>query len=585
MKKSICVLIFIAIFLTKLIGQEFKAHQLSNSNIFSVNFDNKKLDVGLMLRSTQVVIDFYSISDLVKKYLETNNIPGTSIALVDKDGIIWSEAFGVQDTVTKTPINKETLFCIGSVTKTVTATIILKAVEMGILDLDTPIKEYIPEIKFRSRYEDFPETRITLRHLLSNHSGLTHEAPLGNNWDNIDCSFEDHIQSLNNTWLKHPVGQRNDYSSSGFDLAAYILQRKMKMSYAECAYKILFKEIGMNRTTVDRNKIIYEQNKAFGHSSRKNAPAVVSPQLGGGAVFSTAEDMAKFIQLHLNNGKVNGIQFIDSLFLNDMHNVQWKKEGQLNGYGLGLFKDYTFNNSFIDSYNFNHEGDAIGFSSIIKWFPELNIGIVILFNSRTTLKLADDIFNYLFTEMKITFNKNQIIDSIVKQSKQVAPNNEYVGSYESFKIYIKDGKSFIQFNEKDIYDLNFISQSAAYYESSSGQKNILRFCKGQKGQKDFAYSMTRGFAYNKIEEVISSGPNKTEWTKYIGQYERKRWGQVNDTISISLKNGYLWFNNTQLDEVDNGVFYMVNDSYDNHEIVIFKEDYTTYRNIRINRIQ
>lgn len=517
--------------------------------------------------------------------MKDNNIPGVSIALVDKDGIIWSEAFGVQDTITKTPVNKETLFCIGSVTKSITATIILKAVEMGILDLDRPINEYIPEIKFKSRYEDFPEARITLRHLLSNHSGLTHEAPLGNNWDNIDCTFEDHVLSINNTWLKHPVGQRNDYSSSGFDLAAYILQRKLKMSYAECAYKILFKQMGMSRTTIDRNKIIYDKNKAFGHSTRKNAPTSVSPSLGGGAVFSTAEDMAKFIQLHLNHGKANGIQFIDSSFLNDMQSVQWKKEGQLNGYGLGLFKDYSFNNSFIDTYNLNHEGDGLGFSSIIKWFPELNIGIVILFNSRAPLRLADDIFNFLFKEFKIAFNKNQIIDNIVKQSKQVNPNKAFLGSYESFSIYLKDGKLFIQFNERDIYNLNFISQSAAYYESSSGQKNILRFCKGQKGQNDFAYSMTRGFAYNKIEEVTSSGLNKTEWTKYIGQYERKRWGQVNDTISISLKNGYIWFNNTQLDEVDNGVFYMVNDSYDNHEIVIFKEDYTTYRNIRINRIQ
>lgn len=530
-------------------------------------------------------IAFVSISDLVKKCMVDNNIPGASVALVDKDGIIWSEAFGVQDTITKTPVNKETLFCIGSVTKPITATLILKAVEMGILEMDTPINEYIPEIKFRSRYEDFPEARITLRHLLSNHSGLTHEAPLGNNWDNIDCSFDDHICSLNYTWLKHPVGQRNDYSSSGFDIAAYIIQKKMNKGYSECVKNLLFEKIGMTRTTVDRNIILYDQNKAIGHSSGKNAPTPVSPSLGGGAVFSTADDMAKFIQLHLNHGKANGIQFIDSSFLNDMQSVQWKKEGQLNGYGLGLFKDYSFNNSFIDTYNLNHEGDGLGFSSIIKWFPELNIGIVILFNSRAPLSLTDDIFNFLFKEFKIAFNKNQIIDNIVKQSKQVNPNKVFLGSYESFSIYLKDGKLFIQFNERDIYDLNFISQSAAYYESSSGQKNILRFCKGQKGQNDFAYSMTRGFAYNKIEKVTTPGPDKTEWSKYIGRYERKRWGQVSDTISISLKNGYLRFNNTQLEEVDNGVFYMVNDSYDNHELIVFKEDFTTYRNIRIYRIQ
>jgi len=77
---------------------------------------------------------------------------------------------------------------------------VLVAVEEGLLDLDTPIKTYLPEFSVHSKYEDNPEDKITLRHLLSHTAGFTHIAP---NYDeDLPLTFEEHIKSIKHSWLK-----------------------------------------------------------------------------------------------------------------------------------------------------------------------------------------------------------------------------------------------------------------------------------------------------------------------------------------------------------------------------------------------
>jgi len=526
--------------------------------------------------------------NIIQEHIKKYKIPGLGIALVDKKGVIWSDEFGVQDTLSQIPVNSETLFCIASVTKPITSTIILKAVELGILDLDVPIIKYIPEIKFYSKYEKFPERKITIRHLLTHRAGLTHEAPFGNNWDGIDCTLEEHVKSIYGTWLKHPVGQRNDYSGSGFDLAAYILQRVLSKSYEECAKELLFDKLEMNSTTVDRNIILYDKNRALGHTKRyKNAPPQILPMHGGGSVYSTAGDMAKFIQFHLNYGKINREQYLDSSLVTQIHNIQWYEKSQVNGSGLGINRWYNFGGKYIRQYRLIHTGGGFGYGAVIEWFPEYDIGITILANlwGVDLTEIADNLLQMIFDDLNVVFEENKIIAKVVKNSKRTLPNQDFSGNYGVFTVSFNGNKSSIKIGHEETIPLIFISPASAYYERKPNQYNILKFFKGAKNQNDYAMSMTRGFMYNKIETVNTPGPNKTEWQNYIGEYKRMRWGQITDTMKVTLKNGYLYLDNVLLDEADKGLFYQINNNWMNSEIIQFKNDTMIYRNIIMYKVE
>ncbi len=109
-----------------------------------------------------------------------------------------------------------------------TAAAIMLAVQRGLLDLDKPIAAYLPDFTVNSRFEAKPQAKMTLRHLLSHRAGFTHEAPIGNNDDLSFPSFEAHVRSISDTWLRFPVGDRFRYSNLGVDLAGFILQTAMR---------------------------------------------------------------------------------------------------------------------------------------------------------------------------------------------------------------------------------------------------------------------------------------------------------------------------------------------------------------------
>ena len=115
--------------------------------------------------------------------------------------------------------------------KSFTALGVLMAVQDGLLDLDEPVTTYLPEFTVNSPFEEHPEKKMTLRILLAHRAGFTHEAPVGGNYDSRPHTFEEHILSISDTWLRYPVGYRFSYSNLGIDLAGYILQEKAGMPF------------------------------------------------------------------------------------------------------------------------------------------------------------------------------------------------------------------------------------------------------------------------------------------------------------------------------------------------------------------
>ena len=326
-----------------------------------------------------VVFDEYR--QAAQKFMTDEKVQGASIALVDRDGILWSAGFGHTDRDQKKPVTTETIFAAMSITKVLTATAVMFAMQDGLVELDTPITKYLPDFTVNSRFEENPQEKITLRHLLTHTSGLAFDTTVGNGGEMENVLFEDHIKSISNTWLRHEVGEKLLYSNIGMDLVAYILQVRSGKPYSEYLSETIFKPLNMTNSTTDLAWIRNHRNRAIGQVPHiKEAPLdVVNFYLGAGSLLTTAEDLAQFIQFHLNRGRVDQRQILDERFIDIMYTpspfLYPNKESGRNSWPI------LRNKSKDEHRQFGHDGGGLGFGAYMYWYPEYGFGAVIMVNS------------------------------------------------------------------------------------------------------------------------------------------------------------------------------------------------------------
>jgi CubicO group peptidase (beta-lactamase class C family) len=311
-------------------------------------------------------------------------VPGVSIALVDRDGILWAAGFGYTDMNQEAPVTMETIFGMASITKVFTATAVMFAIQDGVVELDVPIIEYLSDFSVNSRFEEKPQEKITLRHLLTHTSGLTHDTTVGNLVENKSASFEDHIKSISNTWLRHRVGERILYSNIGMDLAAYVLQVRTGKPYGDFLRESVFKPMNMSNSSTDLTFIRRHPNRATGRHPHVKEISLegVNFHLGAGSMFTNARDLARYIQFHLNRGRVDQRPVLDERFIDIMYtpspllNPGTGVEGNHDqALGIGI---YTSKEGI---HRLAHNGGGMGFVAFMYWYPEYGIGALIMGNS------------------------------------------------------------------------------------------------------------------------------------------------------------------------------------------------------------
>ncbi len=359
----------------------------------------------------------------IPKTMNEHKIPGLSIAVVDRDGILWSAGFG-RSGRGKQRVTPETLFSIQSMSKTFTATAVMIAVQDGLVDLDTPITKYLPEFTVKSRWEENPQEKMTLRHLLSHTSGLAHEAPVGNNFDARYGTFEEHVLSIQNTWLKHRVGEKHSYSNLGIDLAGYILQVRSGKSFADYMKTKVFDPLGMPDSSVDYDFVRKHTDRALGHTPFIAEVPVAIPMVAAGGVYTSAAELARFVQFQLNRGQIDGRRILDTRLIDAI----WTSSAASPGYGLGIAIGKKH-----DTYCLNHNGGGFGFLTTMTWYPEYGIGCVVLTNSTShdeqNSKIANAILDELITEHVVAKDA----------SGRVPPADQLISKDAKLPVLAEDG--------------------------------------------------------------------------------------------------------------------------------------------------
>jgi CubicO group peptidase (beta-lactamase class C family) len=326
----------------------------------------------------EAVIDEFRAS--VPGIMDKGDVPGAAIALVDDRGIIWTEGFGYTGGKKKQPMTPDTPFMICGMSKLITATAVMLAVQDGLVKLDEPITTYLPDFKVNSRYEDHPEQKITLRRLLNCTAGIPAETPLGNYFEPASAiAFEDHVKSLYGSWLVCPVGSSFFYSNASFDLAAYTLRVASGKLFKDYLKERLFAPLGMSNTTADRQEILGDSERAVGHMMGMSRVPAIYPGLGAGGIYSTAKDMARLVQLHISRGTLDGRSVVEPSLIEAIHTpVGITGDNPKVYYGQGVFIDKR--SPERTETLLWHDGAGFGFLSLLHWYPEYGVGTVVLTN-------------------------------------------------------------------------------------------------------------------------------------------------------------------------------------------------------------
>ncbi|MBP1701624.1 MAG: transport system ATP-binding protein [Chloroflexi bacterium] len=345
--------------------------------------------------TTPVSMDasYDAIDAYIAEQLRRLNIPGACLAIVEGDRMVHLRGFGKARPGGEVP-GPQTPFFIGSLTKSFTALAVMQLVEAGKVELDAPVKRYLPWFRVA---DPQASARITVRHLLNQTSGLPvwrGLADLGNFDRRLDTA-ERQVRAFSNLKLSHPVGSKFEYTNSNYNVLGLIVEAASGEMYADYIQNHVFNPLEMRRSY--SSKVAARQyGLAVGHRYWFGHPVpdpnldIPLSSLASGQLISSAEDMAHYLIANLNGGRYNGAQILSEAGLAEMHRgaVEWREMGNLIGhYGMGWISQGTGETRIV-----SHSGIVPDFSAFMALVPGQKKGIVLLINANHAM-------------MKITFDE------------------------------------------------------------------------------------------------------------------------------------------------------------------------------------
>ena len=309
--------------------------------------------------------------------LEEHDIAGATVSVVAGGKRRVAKGYGLADVAAEEPVTAdETLFRIGSVSKPITGTAIMRGVEDGRLTLDTDVREYADGLSLPGEYD----SPITLEHLGTHTPGFESVA-LGLFDDTAESmpDLETAVKTDPPTRVR-PPGEFATYSNYGMGLAGYVASATAGTDYADYVREEVFEPLGMDRSTAAQ-----PPGGELGEAVSKGYVVADGPQERGfefvplrpaGSISATATDMARFIQLHLQNGEFDGEQYLRPETVAGMHDARFRNHPAVNGVGYGFYEMSRGDTRIV-----GHAGDTQLFHSLLALFPDQDMGLFISYNT------------------------------------------------------------------------------------------------------------------------------------------------------------------------------------------------------------
>ena len=435
----------------------------------------------------------------LEKVLKKLEEPGFSVAIVENDQILYSKGFGYRDYENKIKVDSNTLFAIGSATKSFTSSLLGVLREDEKLDFeDSPI-DYINELRF---YNSQMNDVISIRDMMSHRTGLPrHDA----SWYFFPTFSKDSLVSR----VKHHkpfTSVRNQwwYNNFMFMLQGVVAERITNKTWSENIKEMIFDPLGMTRSNTSIAELENSENAAFGYSQdfKKMDYYKIAGMGPAGSINSSVNEMSKWLITWINKGEYKGKKILPPNYTEEAISSQSVVVANLpdednpglhlTNYGYGWFLS-----SYKGHYRVEHGGNIDGFSTSAAFYPSDKVGIIVLSNQNAsnTPSIVRNIISDRMLDVKKTdwlkyhFDKLKEAELIQKELdenedsnkiKGTNPSrsmNEYQGEYTNlgygtFDISMKNDSLFMKIPNKTFWLSHHHYDTFLPYELKNGKVNL-----------------------------------------------------------------------------------------------------------------
>ncbi|MCA1065730.1 serine hydrolase domain-containing protein [Rossellomorea sp. AcN35-11] len=346
------------------------------------------------------------LTDSINEMLHQHKGAGCSVAIVKDAEIIYSKGFGHSRLQPEErPMDGDTLMSIQSVSKNFMAVSIMQLVEENLVALDDPIVTHLPYFRTKNKEQS---DRITVRHVLSHTAGFPSEIGIANMiapnvkeiFSDTPTEFQealDHYQLTEEEitrietrdditkWFKkveldYTPGEGWDYCTDAYVILADLFEKVTGETWESHLREKVLAPLDMTRTTADPQKVQKDHNSAryYLGEDQTETPFPINPISAPiGYLYSTANDLAKYVRFHLNEGAGILRQELKEDMQKPVQLVSedWQFGSEVRSYGLAWFTDTYKGYKVVE-----HGGGQMAVRSLIKMVPELGLGVVVLLN-------------------------------------------------------------------------------------------------------------------------------------------------------------------------------------------------------------
>lgn len=488
---------------------------------------------------------FQRMDDFIQRQMSALRTPGMSIALFDREHCWRVATYGCTDLGTNAPVRADTLFEIGSITKTFTAVAVLQAAEAGLLNLHTPVTAYLPWFQVPAANQP-----ITIQHLLNHSTGLG---------DLIDQSPDIHsaVWMLRESELAWPPGERFLYSDAGYQVLALVLEAVTGKPIAQVIQQQIFDPLGMKESSPMQVHAI-RPRMAKGYRSlyddrppHHSHPLVEAPwcevSSGECGIASTAGDMARFSQMLLNRGQgPTGRLLAEASFEQMIQNpleVDWAHYEY--GYGLEI-------HTFEGIRHLGHGGGMPGYRARLFVDLENGLGVVMLSSNPSATAFTKKLMSlwraaYLGRSL-------EAVDLSVPDPLQVENAAEYEGVYQCGEKCIQltaEGSRLVLYANGKQVELEKRGEDAFYAAFPEFDRFLLCFGRQPTNKEGKNMVVEAWYGEDWYTNSRYCGPLTfhfpEEWRSYPGHYRSHIPWETNN-FRILLRKGALWLVRPEGDE-------------------------------------
>lgn len=320
-----------------------------------------------------------TLTEFVAAKAEEFGIPGVAVGMWANGREVYA-CCGMTSVDNPLPVDQDTLYLLGSITKTYTATALMRLVAEGRVELDAPVRRYVPELRLA---DERTAAEVTVLNLLNHTSGLGvgYIADTGEG----DDALADYVAKLTELELVAPPGTRASYSQAGYNLAGRIVEKVTELTYERAVASLVLEPLGLSHSFYARDDVM-TRRFAVGHNLDEDGVLSVARlwrrwrgDNPGGGLASSVADQIRWARFHLGDGPAkNGALVLPAEVLHRMKEPTVALRGSSLGDALGIC---WFLRDVDGVRTVGHGGSANGQFAELLTVPERDFAVVSLSNA------------------------------------------------------------------------------------------------------------------------------------------------------------------------------------------------------------